>query len=115
MKIYCCHKYGGDPKNKLAVESKIKSLYKNNQKMFSDLKVIFVSPIHAFGYLYDVTTYEDGIDMCLNLLKDCDVLLTFGSSSLSQGCLIERKFCLDNGIPIIDFENWQRIFYDIPK
>ena len=96
MRIYISHQYGGKEENKLHVENIIKELVKNNPQH------TYVSPIHAVGFLYNDVSYEQGIEYCLDLLKMCDVMYTFGEHSNSKGCIIEKRFCKDNNIPIID-------------
>lgn len=86
MLIYCSHKYGGDPENAHKAEEIIKSL----QKHF--LEDTFVSPIHAFGFMYNELSYDDGMKLCLDLLDKCDTLLVL--SEESEGVRREIKYAI---------------------
>ena len=93
MLVYCSHKFGGKLENAKAAETKIKKL------QLSDPKNTYISPIHAFGFMYDTVSYEDGIDMCLDLLSKCDMMIVL--SELSKGVRAELKYCIDNAIPYV--------------
>lgn len=91
--VYVSHPSGNKPENTLRVEKIIKKLY----KIFPD--VLFKSPIHSFGFMYDQVSYEDGLDMCLLELDICDECWVFGDYNDSRGCTAEIAHCQDNGIP----------------
>lgn len=99
-KAYICHEYGGMYDNVKIVVDYIKKLtsYNNN--------VAYISPILLFGMLYDTIPYEKSIEYCLSILVDCDFMIIFGEESNSKGCSIEKKFCNDNNIPIIEFRDY---------
>ncbi len=99
MKIYVAHPYGGDEKNKKIVELFIKKLVE------VDPGITFISPIHAFGYLYDTLDYETGIDMCLDLMENCDALLIppFSQIENSKGCLVELGYAKGKGLKILSW------------
>lgn len=90
--IYCTHKYGGKKENKASVEAKIRKLQMN------DPDNTYVSPIHAFGFMYRDTSYDRGVEMCLSLLARCDALLIL--SEESEGVSREITYAMLNGIPI---------------
>lgn len=92
MLIYCSHKFGGKLENAKAAERKIKRL------QLADPSNTYISPIHAFGFLYDTVSYEDGIEMCLDLLAKCDKMVVL--SELSKGVSREISYCMDNNIPV---------------
>lgn len=77
MRIYVSHKYGGDPVNKERAERIITELQMN------DMENCYLSPIHAFGHLYDKLSYEDGMTLCLDLLETCDRMIV--ASDISRG------------------------------
>lgn len=94
MLIYVAHPYNNEEKNKKDVEEIIKTLVKNNPEH------TFLSPIHAFGFMYDfVDNYAQGINMCFNLLSICDRLILCGDWRHSKGCTLERGFAELRGIP----------------
>ena len=92
MLIYCSHKFGGSLENAKAAELKIKRL------QLADPSNTYISPIHAFGFMYNTVSYEDGIGMCLDLLRKCDKMVVL--SELSKGVRAEIKFCTENEIPV---------------
>ena len=92
MLIYCSHKFGGKLENAKAAEVKIKRL------QLADPSNTYISPIHAFGFMYNDVSYEDGIDMCLDLLAKCDKMIVL--SEMSKGVSAEIKFCTENEIPV---------------
>ena len=92
MLIYCSHKFGGSMENAKAAEIKIRRL------QLADPSNTYISPIHAFGFLYNTVSYEDGIDMCLDLLSRCDKMIVL--SEKSKGVEIEIEYCIAAGIPV---------------
>ena len=94
--VYICHEFGGKKKNVKRVANIIKGLIKK----YPD--ICFVSPIHAFGFYYHDTDYLKGIEYCLTLLKVCNEMWTFGEKSNSRGCLIEKEYCKEHNIKIVE-------------
>lgn len=101
-KAYLCHEFGGKKEN-IERTTEIANYMHTKFNTDDDLNTLIMSPIHIFGWAYFLTNYHVGINMCLEVLKDCDEMWCFGSESESRGCIIEKQFCEDNGIPII---NW---------
>jgi len=96
--VYLSYQYGGLEENKTKLESIIRELV----KQYPDY--VFLSPIHALGFLYGDLPYERGIEHCLTLLDLCDCMYTFGEYSMSRGCMIEKAYCERYKIPIVDME-----------
>lgn len=94
--IYLCHEYGGKQENIDKVQAIAKQLQTNSQN------VLYVVPHLAIGHIYHSIPYEDGMRLCLAMLEKCDAMITFGEHSKSRGCLLEKQYCGDNGISIID-------------
>lgn len=92
MMIYCSHKYGGLEENKRICEAKVKAL------QLADLENTYVSPIHALGFMYDVVSYEQGMELCIDLLSVCDKMVVI--SEASKGVKIEIEQAEKMGIPI---------------
>ena len=92
MLIYCSHKFGGSLENAKAAELKIKRL------QLADPDNTYISPIHAFGFMYNDVSYEDGIEMCLDLLAKCDAMVIL--SEESRGVKVEIDYCHANKIPV---------------
>ena len=95
MLIYCSHKFGGSLENAKAAELKIKRL------QLADPSNTYISPIHAFGFMYHDVPYETRLEMCLDLLRRCDKMVVL--SELSRKVKAEIKFCAKYGIPV-EFE-----------
>lgn len=92
MLIYCAHKYGGLERNKQDAEDKIKHLQTN------DPENTYISPIHAFGHLYNEVSYDKGMEMCFELLAVCGCMVVL--SDTSEGVRREIEYSKANNIPI---------------
>nr|DAX95448.1 MAG TPA: deoxyribosyltransferase [Caudoviricetes sp.] len=106
MLVYVAHPYGGCKENKKLVEDKIKRLVKKHPRH------TFISPIHTFGFMYDwVDTYDQGMQMCLKLLKKCDAIILCEGWNASKGCNREFEFARKNNIRTLSYkevlENWK--------
>jgi hypothetical protein len=93
MLIYISHPYGGQEENKQEVEKIIRRL----TLLYPEHT--YVSPIHCFGFMYDLVQYETGLDMCLELLSKCDKMLVFSDWKSSRGCTAEVLFAEMHMIP----------------
>jgi hypothetical protein len=91
--IYVSHPFGGDADNVMAVTNLISMLHNEYPEY------LFLSPIHAFGHMYDYTDYQEGLDMCLWLLDQCDEAWVFGDYESSVGCMSEIAYCQNHLIP----------------
>lgn len=89
--IYVAHPYGGDRKNKNKVQRIIEDLV-NEYPQYC-----FVSPIHCFGFMYDLMDYEEGMHHCFSLLDQCTEIWIYGDS---QGTRLEREYAEMYNIPI---------------
>lgn len=93
MLIYVSHPFSNIQENKQKVEDIVRKLAKKH------LENIFISPVHCFGFMYNDFDYDTGLNMCLELLKRCDIMYVYGDWENSKGCKAEIKFCEENGIP----------------
>ena len=93
-KVYVAHPYGGKEENKQYVENIILALTKKYPN------ILFISPIHALGYLYTALDYDKGMEYCYSLLESCDELLLCEGWNESTGCSLEYNFATANDIPI---------------
>lgn len=90
LNIYISHPYGGKEENAREVEEIIKDLaerYPHNT---------YISPIHTFSFMYHSVPYQQGLDMCIELLKLCDMMYVYGDHKNSKGCTAEIKYCKEN-------------------
>lgn len=94
-RIYVAHPYGGKPENNANAEKIINKLV---DRYGSD--IVFVSPLHALGHMYNKVDYLKGIEMCLALLETCHELWLCPGWEDSRGCNIEYGFAKGRGIPI---------------
>lgn len=93
--IYVSHKYGNDPAN-----------MEMAKKITHDLQIenpthCFICPLLAFSHLrYGEIGYDDEIELCLDLLSLCDVLIV--ASDVSKGVQKEIDFARMVGMEVID-------------
>lgn len=93
MLIYISHIFQNKEENKQKVEVIVRKLAKEYPEH------TYLSPIHAVGFMYDDFDYDTGLNMCLEVLKRCDMMYVYGDWKNSRGCKAEIKFCEENGIP----------------
>lgn len=98
--IYVACKFGGDAERIKLVEETIKILIEDDRKRGAE-NVIYFSPIHSFGYLYDITEYDEGLNYTLACLARCDELYVVEDKwSESIGVCQEIGVAKALGIPI---------------
>lgn len=88
--VYVAHPYGGLSSNYDKASDTMCVLCDK----FSDKT--FVSPIHAYGFMYESVDYDKGINLCFKLLDLCDTVLLCGEWEQSKGCNMERGYALVN-------------------
>jgi hypothetical protein len=99
--VYIAHPYGSDPWN----EYQIKRIILELTEKYPD--IMFMSPVPAFSFMYNIVSYEHGMDMCFWILNHCDECWFFGDYTSSKGCMMELNYCKENNISykIINKEN----------
>ena len=103
-KIYIAHPFGGLQENKERVEDIIIDLVKINED------IVYISPIHMFGYAYDLVSWEQGMEWCLEMLDGCDCLVLASDEwNSSKGCNVEFQFAKDKGIDILTLDEFKEI------
>jgi len=93
--IYVGHPFGGIHDNKAKVEKKVGDWVEKYPHM------TFISPVHAFGFLYNDVTYEDGMEFCLELLSQCEAVIFCQGWENSRGCTMEMMHARKHNIPVI--------------
>lgn len=91
--VYISHPSSGLEINNKKIEEIIKILIKE----YPD--ILFISPVHCFGFLYHEISWQDGIDQCIALLNLCDEMWVFGDWEYSRGCTYEVQYCKFNHKP----------------
>lgn len=98
--VYVSHKYGGDTNNLKEVETIIKTQQKKHPNY------MFISPIHMFGFLYNDMSYEDGLELCLYQLAECDEIWVTGEKWYdSTGVIKEIEYANAHKIDVLFVTN----------
>lgn len=98
--VYVSHKYGGDKNNLKEVEEIIKTQQKKHPNY------MFISPIHMFGFLYNDMSYEDGLELCLYQLAECDEIWVTGEKWYdSKGVIKEIEYANAHKIDVLFVKN----------
>ena len=93
--IYVSHKFGGDTAN-IERAKKI-----THDLQVADLDNCYICPLLAFSHLdYGEIGYEQEMEICLDLLSVCDVLIV--ASDVSDGVQKEIDFAKMVGMEVID-------------
>ena len=101
MLVYVAHRYGGDPAN-LERAKKI-----THDLQVSDLDNCYICPLLTFSHLkYGEIGYEQEMEICLDLLSVCDVLIV--ASDISDGVQKEIDFAKMVGMEVIDLADKYR-------
>ena len=95
MLVYVAHRYGCDPAN-IERAKKI-----THDLQVSDLDNCYICPLLTFSHLkYGEIGYEQEMEICLDLLSACDVLII--ASDISDGVQKEIDFARMVGMEVID-------------
>lgn len=95
MMYYVAHEYGGNPAN-----------IERAKKVTHDLQVndplnCYICPLLAFSHLeYNELGYEAEIDLCIDLLSVCDVLIVASDFLNSKGVQKEIDFANSVGMEV---------------
>ena len=85
MIIYVSHCFGGKPEN-LERAKKI-----THDLQVADLENTYICPLLALSHLeYNEFGYDDEINLCIDLLSECDRLIV--ASEISKGVQLEIDF-----------------------
>lgn len=98
--VYVSHKYGGDKNNLKEVEKIIKTQQKKHPNY------MFISPIHMFGFLYNDMSHEDGLELCLYQLAECDEIWVTGEKWYDPtGVIKEIEYANAHKIDVLFVKN----------
>ena len=98
--VYVAHPYGGLASNKESVD-KIMSYFVEHDK-----DNVYLSPIHNYGMLYYKDDYVKGLEICLRMLEECNVLVLCGDWQKSKGCIGEWVKAKAEGIDMYEYHEW---------
>ena len=98
--VYVSHQYGGDKNNLKEVEEIIKTQQKKHPNY------MFISPLHMFSFLYNDMSYEDGLELCLYQLAECDEIWVTGEKWYdSTGVIKEIEYANAHKIDVLFVTN----------
>ena len=102
--VYVAHPYGGKTSNRKMIDVIMGDLVLN------DTSHDYISPIHNFGYVYLTgDDYQRGLDICLSLLGQCDILVLCPEWESSRGCKGEFEYAKKHSIYTFTFREWKAI------
>ena len=99
--IYVAHPYGGLEENKTAIDHIMERL------VLSDKINVYLSPLHNYSMVYFETEYAKGLQICLDMLEKCSVLILCGDWQHSKGCIGEWAYANARNIKIYSLEEWE--------
>lgn len=99
--IYVAHPYGGDGKNKASIDDIMKDL------VLKDKYNTYLSPIHNFSMVYFEKRYAKGLEICLDMLDKCSILILCGDWQKSRGCIGEWSFAKAMEHKIYTLDEWK--------
>ena len=87
--IYVAHPFGSTNiscddvinSNQIAIDKIMKKL------VLKDRNNVYLSPLHNFSMLYFEKYYAKGLQICLDMLEKCSVLILCGDWQQSKGCI----------------------------
>lgn len=108
--VYCSHAYGGKPTNLRDMTTRLKAIMASDGAHIAELGYVFVSPLHALGFMYDAVEYDEGMRQCIGLLASCKMLVLFGKEhETSKGVQLEIAYAKTHNISILTEEEFYAI------
>ena len=102
--VYVAHPYGGKESNRKKIDVIMEDLVLN------DASHDYISPIHNFGYVYLTgDNYQRGLDICLSLLGQCDILVLCPECESSRGCKGEFEYAKKHSISTFTLNEWKAL------
>ena len=92
--VYVSHPYTGDEERNRAEAAEIQRFLQER-----DPDMLFLNPIAMFAAVADME-YEQVMEYCLEVLRDCDMIVMSGEFMDSRGCTMEHTTARELGIPI---------------
>ena len=102
--VYVAHPYGGKESNRKKIDVIMEDLVLN------DASHDYISPIHNFGYVYLTgDNYQRGLDICLSLLGQRDILVLCPEWESSRGCKGEFEYAKKHSISTFTLNEWKAL------
>lgn len=101
--IYVAHPYGGDDINKFGIDQIMENL------VLMDKHNVYLSPLHNYSMLYFETEYTKGLQICLDMLDKCQVLVLCGDWESSKGCIGEWAYAKAKGKQVYTWLEWTEL------
>lgn len=98
--VYVACPFGGKTDGIEKTKQHIRWFY-HRDRMNNTIGDVYISPILAFGFMYDEVGYIEGIEQCLELLGRCDELVLLEGWEKSKGCCMEHGYAMAKGIPVV--------------
>lgn len=115
QKVYFSHTFGNNPDNVEHLTKKLEELYKKAGHILEYLRVYPVSPVNSFSYAYAHVSYDYGMELCLDALSECAMMVTFDGFDNSKGVNIEKEFCKLNDIPVVEYKKFLKDLIELEK
>lgn len=108
--IYVAHPFGST--DEINCDDVINSNQKTIDKIMKELVLkdrnnVYLSPLHNFSMLYFKKEYAKGLQICLDMLEKCSVLILCGDWQHSKGCIGEWAYANARNIKIYSLEEWK--------
>jgi len=95
-KVYVAGTFQNKPENKEYIEKWCLKL----TRLFPEY--LFINGVSAFSYYYNDTDMQQGLDMCVELVKTCDSLVTVNDYTNSIGTWVEIYVAKENNMHIYE-------------
>lgn len=99
--IYVAHPYGGLKENKEKIDNIMERL------ILKDRYNVYLSPLHNFSMVYFETEYAKGLQICLDMLEKCSLLMLCGDWRNSKGCIGEWAYAKARDKKIYYLDEWE--------
>jgi hypothetical protein len=114
-KVYFSHAFGGKDDNLDHLNKKLLDLYEKHGSTLEYVEMIPVSPVNGLSFAYSGVSYDYGMKMCLDLLSECSLMVIFDGFDNSRGVNIEKEYCIDHDIQIIEYKDYVKSLEQLDK
>lgn len=94
--IYVAGKFQNNPANKSYIEMMCRRFHEDYSNY------LFINGVSEFSHFYEYTTYEEGMDMCIELmLRSADEVWVVGNYEDSIGTWVAIMIAKEYNIPVV--------------